>query len=322
MNPGAAKNPKTHPKAPAADHEDDRAGTSDDAEGSNENPEGASAPEGKSKEKPGTKPDAKKADAEFATPAQREKRVDAVRALRRDGWTEEEIDDLPPARLLSIGAKRAELQAKTDARFETLKGSKPASENREPIAEARGRTNRTEEEDEASPGAADLDQLLDEIADPDHASKVKVKVTEAEQRAAKAEARLLAVNIRAAKSELSALFPKLEEQAEWQRVLARMDKLDPSRTNGGDPDAVLQLMRDAYYIVFGPEITGKAQARKKLTDTTNQHLDGQPDTGSSNSAPAKRLTPEEADRAAYEASMGRTRDESAVEYKRRTGQRT
>jgi len=100
-----------------------------------------------------------------------------------------------------------------------------------------------------------------------------------------------------------------------------MDKLDPQRTSAGDLETMLQLMKDAAYIVFGAEI--QAQARRAATDTANRHLDGQPDLNSDNAKPEKRLTADEFERAAFEASTGgRTREESQREMKRRIGKST
>ena len=268
--------------------------------------------------------DGKLAAPEFATASQRAAKVDATRALRRDGWTDEEIAELPPSKLLTIGERRAAAQAKTDARFKALQGDRLGTPNRELIADDDlSDLDPTNGNERGSTGLepSDLDELLDEIADPARSETIRKSMSAAEQRAAQAEAKLLTANLRFSIDKLTAEFPKLGNEADRRRVLLRMDKLDPQRTSAGDLESMLQLMKDAAYIVFGAEI--QAQARRAATDTANRHLDGQPDLNSDNAKPEKRLTADEFERAAFEASTGgRTREESQREMKRRIGKST
>jgi hypothetical protein len=262
-------------------------------------------------------PDGKKPEPAATSAADRAKQITATRALRRDGWTDKSIAALPADMLLEEGARRASAQAKLDARMETLKANGQAP-TREPLADDdSGSTDEpTTEDDGTQP--TDLDELLEEIADPDRAEKVKAQVSQAEKRAQQAEARLVTANIGTARELLGSEFPKLKNQGDFEKVIKYMDRLDPGYTLAGDRAAVRELMRDACFVVFGPDI--KAQASKNAIATANRQLDGQPDAATDNAQPSKRLTDDEIERAAFEAATTTTsREESLKEFQRRTG---
>ena len=201
----------------------------------------------------------------------------AAAALRRDGWSTEDIAYLPRERVVAIGAeKRVKVQADTDSAFEELtklRGQQGAARENE--------TRRGENEAEA-PAGVDVEAVADSLGISEDAVRALVETIRAPllQEVSSIRATLgegtkerKRAELLAARSELRERFPEFLDDSAMPRVLSRMDKLQAS---GAQHGSTRELLEDAILLEFQGEIATKSAER--TANLRRARANGQPIT--------------------------------------------
>lgn len=234
-------------------------------------------------------------------------------ALKRDGWSEERLASLDEATIIEVGGKRKAEQDKQAREWAKSKGrANPADGVRPHEPEAEGEPGEDGTTTEGEPGEPEaLGDTLEEL--DDESKKVVKNALKAErQRATVAERRALGVIVQSVRQSLAEKFSNIGDDAAFQRVLERMDKIGGSSMRPADatPEVIRSMMEDAAWIEFGKATQQAARARhvSRVADLTN----GQPDLrGHSGTAQSKPLTTEEREAIAFEAVQAHPGDTAA-----------
>lgn len=224
----------------------------------------------------------------------------AEQALKRDGWSDQEIADLPEAMRLKVGLKAKAKQDERQREFEKHRRganqsgrNAAAAEGREPDPDPAGVRSEPDPNDSALEPAEGLDDVL-ELLDESDQSRIKKALANAVERTREAELRATAVTIEAVRHGLQAEYPDLAGGKAMQAVLDEMDAIDPrGEALAAGRSAVEQLMRKAASVAFGPS---KQRARHDRNERTRETLDGQPDVGSVAARPSGKITQAERER--------------------------
>lgn len=242
---------------------------------------------------------------------QRADLVIARRTLQRDGWTDADLASVPPERLLQIAGKRQREQAEMDI---SIRRRQVDTRNLQD-PNARGGRQQTDNGVHSSrpsaPGHSpdpEIDRILAELdgegapdrgqADPD----AQRQPTAEPSRATQLFAELTHERTTFALEKVASDFPQIKDQRIADAVRNMMGYLDPSaeaaRTS---TEAVSQLAREACETLFATEIKEQARAQRVASNRAarlgSPDVDSQPGEG-----PARKATPEEFSRAAFEAS--------------------
>lgn len=269
--------------------------------------------------KPKDDADTAKEPADAAdTPEQREKLVVARRALRRDGFSDEEISLFPADKLLAIGAKRADMQARVDERFAQLAQGKPGDQGLPP-------TNGEVEQAPEAPAGVLPAEVLGYLPEEDQ-KKVTDSVARYIQQATKAaeftanKARLdlrldRALSIQ---QELSADYPSLKGERPPPEFEAKVERLAASGQYQLDTrEGIKELLSDAALVTYGKQI--KQEVQQSMIQRNRAALAGQPDPKTL-TAPTRKgtVTKAEADKIAFDvAHSGLKAHEIQPEYHKR-----
>lgn len=291
-------------------------------------------------EKPKAKADEKKGD----DADDRRKVAKAEHALMRDGYTREEIKDLPIDSLLRLGARAAEKHRERDRQYQLARRS----------AQPSAKPNRTESDAETEDGDVhpnpkgsdaqsranpadtdgDLESLLREL-DEESAGTVRAGRDDAEKRVKAAEERAataLKANLRdfveSTRLRLLSNYPDLSGDDGHAAVLKEMDGIDPESVRlaaflRGDPGAresLAHLYESAARVVYGEKV--KETARRHRADRISEALDGQPEASVRRTKDNAAISKEARHKAAIEAieqSGGDTERAKAL-FRRKTGQ--
>lgn len=186
----------------------------------------------------------------------------AAAALRRDGWSTEDIAYLPRERVVAIGAeKRVKVQADTDKAFEELtqlRGQQGAARENE--------VRRGENEAEA-PAGVDVEAIADSLGVSEDAVRSLVETVRAPLLQEVSSIRKELGNttkerqraeLQTARAELQERFPEFLADSAMPRVLTRMDKL---QNGGAAHGSTRELMEDAILLEFQGEIAAKSAER-------------------------------------------------------------
>ena len=267
------------------------------------------------------------ADKRASAPATAEERQQLVlsrRALRLAGFSDADIDALGSARTLRMG------QAATQRHSTTAAAIRDAAEIRK--AAGRGDSSDAGDSTQATTGQASqsgepdrLDALLAELEGETPPASAQAKPPKEDPALVKALAeadalreQLVARDTQDGMRKLLGDFPTLRGQESRQKLLARMDALDPDGKAAGSTTTLHQLMRDAAFIEFGPQLTERAREQRRARAHADR--EGQPDAaGDSNREPQRKLTADDKRRIAFETSKTNSRDESAKQYRARVG---
>lgn len=224
------------------------------------------------------------------TPEARERYVDAIRAMRRDGWSEADAGELlkDPKRVDHALKVIAARQAKTDERMRELTSQRGESR---PKADSAGPTGQVESgTDNAATNATDLPAgVLEYLPEAERQALAKWAATKApkatpkpadpevERMRGEAESTRAAILEERAvtiQRELSGEFPALkaaEPPAGFLEVMKRRAGAYDVHTREGLAD----LMRDAALIHFGPALM--QQARTNTITKNREARTGSPD---------------------------------------------
>lgn len=235
----------------------------------------------------------------------------AAAALRRDGWSTEDVALLPPERVIALGEKRRKVQDDTDTAFEELtklrSGRGAAREN-----EAR----RGENEAEAAPAQVDVSKIADRLAlDEEGAQELAEfirstqtplleQLQQLRQEGAGAQRMAMQAAAETARRELAERFPKLKDATSdaYRRTLARMNRLQSQ----GNYGSVTELMEDSYLLEFRDDIRAEASTRSQKLRSARAN--GQMTTsGAQGKDRPQALSQEEHEQAVFDALMDESR---------------
>lgn len=273
------------------------------------------------------KPGARK-EADPATAEDRERLVIARRSLRLDGYDDSDISSMDHARVLKLGAKAAERHARTAAALRDASEirKRAAAGEGQPAGDSgapRGAKATTGQGSQRGNAPDRLDALLAELdgepAQPDPEAPAEDPALAAtRQELTRAREELLVRDLAEGTRKLLGDFPQLRGDKAKQSLYARMGKLDPQGKAAGNQDLLHELMREAAYIEFGPQLTERARQERK--DKAQREREGQPDHASDSGANrARKMTAEDKRRAAFEAAHEPSRDESVRKYRAKVG---
>lgn len=280
-----------------------------------------------------TPPKPAKGSQDATTPEQRTAIVRASQALRYDGYTDEEIAELPAATVIRLGNKAADRQRRVKGALEEAAairkggaGGAPGGNGTAGTGNGARRTSQTTTatEGQRAPKADRLDALLaelegetPEVDETEDAPQETEELKATREALTSARAELDALNLDRGLKSLYGEFPALRGEKAKSAVLARMSELDPEGKALRDHQRLTRLIRDAAYIEFGPQLSEEARAARK--EKARMQRDGQPDAAGDNREPSKRRTPEEIRRAAYDTSRAGTPEESRRAFRSRVG---
>lgn len=294
VEPSEPRSEKRGPKEdrPAADGEGDApesAGADPDASGGDTKPAG--------------KPEPKAEPAAETTPEQREGVALARMALRRDGWSDDELASIPRERLIALGEKRRTAQAEQDS-FR-LRVEQAAASRRTQTTDDPEREPESDEEDDAD----SLDKLLEELEGKtpakasDKAKQPDPKAPQASEQVTRLQAELFQTRMHSITNELSKDFPDVASKEGLPKLLAAMARLDPDERMAHSEPELRDLVREAAWMAFG-ESRVKREAEKtqkqERAKRTRSELSEEPDVGGGGDAPARRKSPEDIRREAFE----------------------
>lgn len=235
---------------------------------------------------------------------QRAELVQAQRTLMRDGFSAELLNGLPPAQVIALGQKRAREQAAIDTAIRrgqlTGRDVAPNGVHSPRQAVPQGTPNT------GNPGDR-LDQFLDELEGEGQPNTGQPQADPQSQPTAEHETpmfrELASTRAQVAINEVRADFPLLADIAVRTEVLNEMGRLDPTGSAAKEStEAVTTLMRQACYIVFGPQLAEQARTQNRARNIAAQI--GQPDTASiPGEQPAKPITGEDIRAAAFKAAQ-------------------
>jgi hypothetical protein len=246
-------------------------------------------------------------DGDTATDETDEDLAKALSALRRDGTPQRTIDSMLDAEdgldeLKAWGLKRAKVHADLDRKFSENKRSEPDP--------SESQTGKGESGDTAASTGAPKDNLADlverfkdEYGDEaaDTFRQFGERMREQNERQMRefqkdnqiTKAYMERVMLREARDAVSKDFPQLKDDAAYRSVEAKVR----SMVKTGDYQDAESAMRDAAYIVLGPEIIRKA---KPALDQSRRLKNSGGPTVKSHKAPASSMTPAERDDAALD----------------------
>lgn len=270
----------------APDNDGGRPGSGSDGSQKDENKGSEGGEPAAPKDKPQDKPKDNRRSAVGETPEEREKYMAAIRSLRRDGWTEEDLKSLPPKRLLEIGAARGKNQRDVDQMYARSTGTPPPGRQGQDRPGQHAGARRPAD-DPAEPEATNADEGLDdalselEAINPEAAERIRSEMTDRNGNARQDQAAVSRLFLDVSREGLTADFPGLEAADQYVKVLHQMGRLDPGdrilATN--DRAQIKELMEDACLVVFGRTI--KEEARIERNARRQAQRDGQPDDAAS-----------------------------------------
>lgn len=238
----------------------------------------------------------------------------ARHALKRDGFTDEEIDAMPQASRVLVGLKTKE-RLDAMARQHAQKSNQPdprSMKAEEGAGEGRGRTakpdpsamlNATLPEPEADgPQTEGLERVLDALDDDlketlQRAIETDRTTSAKELRALRKEAaqikqEIFATRLKVAQSTLEREFPALADDSRAAEVGKFMKRLEPNTDfTSMSGDQIHALMTEACAAVFGREIA--QAARDRHVQALSDDLAGQPYTGGTKGSDSPRKVSKE-----------------------------
>ncbi len=343
--PGAKK-PAASPPPPPPPGPVDRDGHDDEPAGEDLQDEGG---ESEAQE-------AKPARLELgSTPQERARTINAIRHLRLDGWTDDDINASDRDRLIRLGEAAQERHQEFHRQRQR---ARQAEETRRHAARNghgngngadrhRGRADRTDGAegdgengatgDRHGDGQDPLDELLDEGRRDDRAAdrrddQDRSRREDADRPRAIPEGRKrdVAYVFGRTLTQLEAEYPQLADSRERQKVVAQVCELDPDRTIAfeGGLGEIEQLVRDAAVVVLGkPKDLAKARAERDAED--RRLSEGTPSYPDSNSGgPPIKVSDDDVDRVTFDvhkampqASLQEQRAEIQRRLRARAGKR-
>ena len=225
----------------------------------------------------------------------------ALQVLRRDGWSNEDLEALPEERLVAIAEHRKKMQADVDRMLR----------DRQPDADDAPQTAKDSEESHAEPtpdqpSGANLTERAQAFADylglDEDGTRLLVEFQRSavepmqqivdEQRAAleSVSQQIMFMDIDRARMELAAEYPQVRDVSapEWDRVLHRMVKLYDDESSDKPTKAV---MEDAILLEFKDSFASEAKQTKQQVRRFRD--DGMPTVPRQQSANQDYSTPEE-----------------------------
>lgn len=231
-------------------------------------------------------PAAPKADAkpkpDSDTPEKREEWVRARNALKRDKYTDEEINAMPRGVAINIGLKRAQAQSEADRAFSKRKTANRSDDGRGEDSEpseraATGKVSPKAGDNEPPGQPNDVVRAALERLTPAERKAIEQRLEESSAAKQHLEQSLAVRLVHTTRAELTKEFSAIAEEGAFQRVVAKMDDLDPEGKALGNPESFAELMRNAAYIVLGPETV--AAMAERTRGAVDDDVDGQPETG-------------------------------------------
>jgi hypothetical protein len=307
--------------------------------------EDSSVEDGESDAQPTSTAKAPKADATKptkGTPEARREIAKAEQALLRDGYTREDLKDLPEASLLRLGAKALEKHRQRDREYAARKAGHPSKSPTRTESDALDVDDPDQvypdddgDPSSPSPGEPDgeLESLLREIDEPSGRT-IRGTLTRAQERervlaeqAAAAKQASLRDALELTRLRLSGTVKALAKDDAHLAVCKEMDQIDPGHHTlaafyageKGAREALIHLYERAAGVVYGDQ--QKQAARRDRADRISEALDGQPEVGSRRASDAVTLSKEKRAAAAFKAIdlAGGDEDQAKAIFNRLTG---
>lgn len=202
------------------------------------------------------------ADDQPATEEEKTKLETALEALRRDGWSEEELNKLARKTILSKGLKRAKVQADTDEMHADLRRIK---------AEREKATAKPDESAQPAQTSADLAALSKALSDDgisEGVSKALGQFLQSRDQKHQEETNalrqaLITMHIRDARREVTDSFPDLKKSEVWDETLEMAQFLE-SKEPGQEPE--FYLRKAATKLKLTP-VVDKARAEEARAES-------------------------------------------------------
>lgn len=243
----------------------------------------------------------------------------AVAALKRDGWSQSEIDSIPESRRVEMGLKRAKVQAEGDRignEYATLKG-KP-KDNAPKVEDSRTAEPEVDLKDAIEPL---VEAYGEEIREP--MTKLAKALQSQHQKQFQPVVEMLRevvqrdmrVAVQETRESLAKEYPQLKDESRLTEFAANCDML----AGTGKFDDVGNVMKAAAILTFGSE-----QAAEMKNQLTQKHAARQRATPSvSNRSNGKAVATTEADAVSADEDAilvslqrGNLKEAEAIAYKR------
>jgi len=247
----------------------------------------------------------------------------AAAALRRDGWSTEDVALLPAERVIALGEKRRKVQDDVDAHYEELVQLR---NRREAARENEARRGENEAE---APAGLDVNALAERLGIEEEGVQTLVDVIRKSQEpllqrldstermlveSSKAQRR---AQMESARSGLVERFPQLKDADAMARVLSRMDKIEQT---GGNYSDVRELMEDAVLLEYHEDIRAQAAERTKQLRTARANGQVTSPTPTREKPTQEKLSKEEIERRAFDLLMDESKPyEDRVKEARQLG---
>lgn len=192
-------------------------------------------------------PPAQPAKVEKAAKPSDEDVVRARAVLKRDGWTDEDLEGFDATRLVRVAENRRKVQSDMDR----LASSKAA----QPKEKAEAQTDR----DAAPQGAEDEDLSLVEEYDPELAARLRTRMKAQPAPSNQADQERLKARFRETVDKLATDYPEIRDQAQLDKVISRADRLARTGDYHGSNDPMEAVFRDAAMLELGDRRAQNAQ---------------------------------------------------------------
>ena len=194
----------------------------------------------------------------------------ALAALRRDGWTSEQLDKMGRKAILEMGKKRLKVQGDVDSKFaevEKLKNEIDQLRKAAPKAEA---TPATPDDNTAKK----LDKIRELFGEEAASALAEILPKEApqldyEQKIQALQSQIVRFQVDQTRRDLAERFPEVLEPEKWQKVVEKAEKISPGYKDG----EMFDLFADAAKLVG---LKRQAQAKLDVNKASNAKVNGSP----------------------------------------------
>ncbi len=193
----------------------------------------------------------------------------ALAALRRDGWTSEQLDKMGRKAILEMGKKRLKVQSDVDSKFADIEKLKAEIDRLQKAAPKEARPAPLEDNT-----AKKLDKIRELFGEEAASALAEILPKEApqldyEQKIQALQSQIVRFQVDQTRRDLAERFPEVLEPEKWQKVVEKAEKISPGYKDG----EMFDLFADAAKLVG---LKRQAQAKLDVNKTSNAKVNGSP----------------------------------------------
>jgi len=194
----------------------------------------------------------------------------ALAALRRDGWTSEQLDKMGRKALLEMGKKRLKVQGDVDSKFADMERLKAEIDQLKKAAPKDAATPATPNDNTAKK----LEKIRELFGEEAASALAEILPKEApqldyEHKLQALQSQIARFQVDQTRRDLAERFPEVLEPEKWQKVMEKAEKISPGYKDG----EMFDLFADAAKLAG---LKRQAQAKSNGHLSTNAKTNGSP----------------------------------------------